>query len=105
MWTESKVKARLEKGYAKWMTPELQWCPSYFWDDRRYVTWDGNPSDTNWRRIPRETFSSGVRVLFRRKSTRSEELKKASRVNYIDKGASAEAQNNLRHVAGTGTSG
>jgi hypothetical protein len=52
MWIEADVKARLEKGYAKWDAPELQWCPRYNWDGRRYGTC-GNPSGTVWRRIPK----------------------------------------------------
>ena len=102
MWTEAEVEARLEKGYAKWAAPELQWCPRYYWDGRRYGTWDGNPSGTVWRRIPRQSLKDGVRVLLRFKSSRSEELEKAGRVSYNDKWAPAEVQNNLRRVAGTG---
>ena len=43
-----------------------------------------------------------MRVLFRFKSSRSEELEEAGRVSYSDKWAPVEEQNNLRRVAGTG---
>jgi len=102
MWTGAEVKARLEKGYAKWAAPELQWCPRYYWDGRRYNTWGGNPSGTVWRRIPRQSLRDGVRVSFRIKSSRSEEQEEAGRVSYNEKWSPEEEQNKLRRVAGTG---
>jgi hypothetical protein len=90
MWTAEETEAGLEKGYAKWAAPELQWCPHYYWDGRRYETWDGKPSGTVWRRVPRQPLRDGVRVSFRMKPTRSEELEEAVRVSYSDKWAPAE---------------
>ncbi len=43
-----------------------------------------------------------MRVIFRLKSTRIEELKKVGRVSYNDKWAPMEEQNNLQRVTGTG---
>ncbi len=51
---------------------------------------------------PKADLSSGVRVLFKFRSTRSEELKKARRLSYSDSWAPAEEQNNQRREAGTG---
>ncbi len=102
MRTAEETEARLKKGYAKWAAPKLQWAPRYYWGGRRYDTRDGNPSGTVWRRIPRQFLSSGVRVLFRMKSTRSEELEKAGRMSYSERWAPEEGQINLRRVAGTG---
>jgi hypothetical protein len=102
MWTSEETEARLKKCYAKWAAPELQWCPRYYWDGRRYDTWDGSPSGTVWRRIPRQSLRDGVRLLFIMISTRSEEQEKAGRVNYSDMWAPTEEQNKLRRVVGTG---
>ncbi len=76
-------------------------APALFLNGRRYDSWDGNPSGTVWQRVPMQSLRDGVRVSFRMKSTRSNELQEAGRVSYGEKWAPAEEENNLRRVLGT----
>lgn len=102
LWNADTVRRHLAEGYASWSAPErvLYWRPRYHLGaGGRWTNWDGNPSGTMWRMVPRSSLRDGVRLLFRFFSRKEPGL---PRVDYSERWTPEERADNLRNTGGTG---